>query len=162
MSVGHEAVFARNAIAAIEFVGTIGIALWGLRTGRNYLAFAFAIIGVVLLIDVPSLLAADGPALTSDLLGRAERFPFRPLHHPRPQDFRRWRFWRCGASHRLNSISKRESSVQRVTSPAATSKGTQSVFPATSSSRGLAINRRGVPSGQSDRSHTGPGPLTGN
>ncbi|MEM7239242.1 MAG: EamA family transporter, partial [Pseudomonadota bacterium] len=26
-------------VAAIEFVGTIGIALWGLRTGRNYLAF---------------------------------------------------------------------------------------------------------------------------
>ena len=69
MNAGHEVVFARNAIAAIEFVGTIGIALWGLRTGRNYLAFAFAIIGVVLLIDVPSLLAADGPALTSDLLG---------------------------------------------------------------------------------------------
>ncbi|MEM8792469.1 MAG: EamA family transporter [Pseudomonadota bacterium] len=56
-------------VAAIEFVGTIGIALWGLRTGRNYLAFAIAIIGVALLIDVPSLLAADGPALTSDLLG---------------------------------------------------------------------------------------------
>ncbi|MBO6551600.1 MAG: EamA family transporter [Roseitalea sp.] len=58
-----------SLVAAIEFVGTIGIALWGLRTGRNYLAFAFAIIGVALLIDVPSLLAADGPALTSDLLG---------------------------------------------------------------------------------------------
>ena len=69
MSAGNEAVCARNAIAAIEFVGTIGIPLWGLRTGRNYLAFAFAIIGVALLIDVPSLLAADGPALTSDLLG---------------------------------------------------------------------------------------------
>ena len=58
-----------SLVAAIEFVGTIGIALWGLRTGRNYLAFAFAIIGVALLIDVPSLLAADGPELTSDLLG---------------------------------------------------------------------------------------------
>jgi inner membrane transporter RhtA len=56
-------------VAAIEFVGTIGIALWGLRTGRNYMAFAFAIIGVALLIDVPSLFSAGGPALTSDLLG---------------------------------------------------------------------------------------------
>lgn len=56
-------------VAAIEFIGTIGIALWGLRTGRNYLAFAFAIFGVALLIDVPSLLAADGAAFTSDLLG---------------------------------------------------------------------------------------------
>lgn len=56
-------------VAAIEFVGTIGIALWGLRTGRNYLAFGVAIAGVTLLIDVPSLFAAGGPALTSDLLG---------------------------------------------------------------------------------------------
>ncbi|MEM7749477.1 MAG: EamA family transporter [Pseudomonadota bacterium] len=56
-------------VAAIEFVGTIGIALWGLRTGRNFVAFAVAIIGVALLIDVPSLLTAEGPSLTSDLLG---------------------------------------------------------------------------------------------
>jgi inner membrane transporter RhtA len=49
-------------VAAIEFVGTIGIALWGLRTGRNYLAFALAVAGVTLLIDVPSLFAMDGPA----------------------------------------------------------------------------------------------------
>ncbi|MEM6677940.1 MAG: EamA family transporter [Pseudomonadota bacterium] len=56
-------------VAAIEFVGTIGIALWGLRTGRNYLAFLLAIAGVILLIDIPSLFAAGGPALTSDLLG---------------------------------------------------------------------------------------------
>ncbi|MEM7239829.1 MAG: EamA family transporter, partial [Pseudomonadota bacterium] len=56
-------------VAAIEFVGTIGIALWGLRTGRNYLAFIVAIIGVALLIDVPSALAADREALSSDLLG---------------------------------------------------------------------------------------------
>ncbi len=58
-----------SLVAAIEFVGTIGLALWGLRTGRNSLAFACAIIGVALLIDVPSLLAADGPALNADLLG---------------------------------------------------------------------------------------------
>ncbi|WP_254440765.1 DMT family transporter [Ruegeria sp. HKCCA6837] len=56
-------------VAAIEFVSTIVIALLGVRTGRNYLAFAFAIIGVALLIDAPSLLAADGPDLISDLLG---------------------------------------------------------------------------------------------
>jgi inner membrane transporter RhtA len=56
-------------VAAIEFVGTIGIALWGLRTGRNFLAFATAVSGVALLIDVPSLFASGGPALTSDLLG---------------------------------------------------------------------------------------------
>lgn len=56
-------------VAAIEFIGTIGIALWGLRTGRNFLAFALAIVGVALLIDVPSLLSAEAAALTSDLLG---------------------------------------------------------------------------------------------
>jgi inner membrane transporter RhtA len=56
-------------VAAIEFVGTIGIALWGLRTGRNYLAFVVTVVGVALLIDVPSLLSARGDALTSDLLG---------------------------------------------------------------------------------------------
>lgn len=56
-------------VAAIEFVGTIGIALWGLRTGRNVFAFILAITGVAVLIDVPSLFAAGGPQLTSDLLG---------------------------------------------------------------------------------------------
>jgi inner membrane transporter RhtA len=56
-------------VAAIEFVGTIGFALWGLRTGRNYLAFVVTIVGVALLTDVPSLLAAEGQALTSELLG---------------------------------------------------------------------------------------------
>lgn len=56
-------------VAAIEFVGTVGIALWGLRTGRNAFAFLLAVGGVVLLIDIPSLIAARGPALTSDMLG---------------------------------------------------------------------------------------------
>lgn len=56
-------------VAAIEFVGTIGIALWGLRTGRNYIALAVAFVGVALLIDVPSLAKAGGPALASDLMG---------------------------------------------------------------------------------------------
>ena len=56
-------------VAAIEFVGTIGIALWGLRTGRNAFAFLLAVGGVALLIDIPSLFTARGPALTSDMLG---------------------------------------------------------------------------------------------
>jgi len=56
-------------VAAIEFAGTIAVALWSLRTGRNCLAFIVTIAGVGLLIDVPSLLAAEGPALASDLLG---------------------------------------------------------------------------------------------
>lgn len=56
-------------VAAIEFIGTIGIALWGLRTGRNLVALAVAITGVALLIDAPALIALDGPALTRDLLG---------------------------------------------------------------------------------------------
>lgn len=56
-------------VAAIEFVGTIGIALWGLRTPRNVLALALALAGVTLLIDVPSLFVSGGAALASDLLG---------------------------------------------------------------------------------------------
>ena len=35
-----------------EFVGTVGIALYGLRTGRNVLALALAVGGVFILIDV--------------------------------------------------------------------------------------------------------------
>ena len=56
-------------VAAIEFVGTTGIALWGFRTARNFLAFAITILGVALLIDVPSLFAAESAALVSDLIG---------------------------------------------------------------------------------------------
>ncbi|WP_137389275.1 EamA family transporter [Rhodoligotrophos defluvii] len=57
-------------VAAIEFVGTIGVALWGLRTGRNWLAFALTMIGVALLIDVPWLLGiGSGAAWSSDPLG---------------------------------------------------------------------------------------------
>lgn len=47
-------------VAAIEFVGTIGVALWGLRTGRNWLAFSLTVIGVSLLIDVPWLIGLGG------------------------------------------------------------------------------------------------------
>ena len=41
-----------SLVAAMEFVGTIGVALFGLRTGRNALALALAVFGVFLLIDV--------------------------------------------------------------------------------------------------------------
>ncbi|UNZ52002.1 MULTISPECIES: EamA family transporter [Agrobacterium] len=47
-------------VAAMEFVGTIGVALWGLRTGRNWLAFALTVFGVALLIDVPWLVGLGG------------------------------------------------------------------------------------------------------
>ncbi|MGF7212542.1 inner membrane transporter RhtA [Skermanella aerolata] len=49
-----------SLVAAIEFVGTIGLALYGLRTGRNLLALALAVTGVFVLIDV---------RLSSDPLG---------------------------------------------------------------------------------------------
>lgn len=39
-------------VAAIEFVGTIGIALYGLRTRRNLVALAMAVTGLLLLVDV--------------------------------------------------------------------------------------------------------------
>lgn len=39
-------------VAAMEFVGTIGVALYGLRTTRNVMALGLAAIGVVVLIDV--------------------------------------------------------------------------------------------------------------
>lgn len=41
-----------SLVAAIEFVGTIGVALYGLRTGRNLAALALAVLGVFILIDV--------------------------------------------------------------------------------------------------------------
>lgn len=41
-----------SLVAAIEFAGTIGIALDGLRTTRNLLALALAVLGVLILIDV--------------------------------------------------------------------------------------------------------------
>lgn len=41
-----------SLVAAIEFVGTVVVALWGLRTGLNLLALALAATGVVVLIDV--------------------------------------------------------------------------------------------------------------
>lgn len=41
-----------SLVAAIEFVGTIGVALVGLRSARNLTALAVAVTGTVLLIDV--------------------------------------------------------------------------------------------------------------
>ena len=41
-----------SLVAAMEFVGTIGVALYGLRTGRNFAALALAVVGVLMLIDV--------------------------------------------------------------------------------------------------------------
>jgi inner membrane transporter RhtA len=41
-----------SLVAAIEFVGTIGVALCGLRSGRNFAALLVAGIGTFLLLDV--------------------------------------------------------------------------------------------------------------
>lgn len=41
-----------SLVAAMEFVGTVGVALYGLRTKRNFLALTLAVGGVVILIDV--------------------------------------------------------------------------------------------------------------
>jgi inner membrane transporter RhtA len=41
-----------SLVAAIEFVGTTGVALYGLRTARNLAALALTVLGVFLLIDV--------------------------------------------------------------------------------------------------------------
>ena len=41
-----------SLVAAIEFVGTIGVALYGLRTVRNLAALSLAVLGVFLLINV--------------------------------------------------------------------------------------------------------------
>ncbi|MCG8491246.1 MAG: EamA family transporter [Sneathiellales bacterium] len=41
-----------NLVAAMEFVGTIGVALYGVHTFRNVVALVLAVCGVVLMIDV--------------------------------------------------------------------------------------------------------------
>ncbi|PAU75508.1 EamA family transporter [Halomonas salipaludis] len=41
-----------SLVAAMEFVGTIAVALYGLRTRRNLLALGLAVIGVFVLIDL--------------------------------------------------------------------------------------------------------------
>src|SRR5579859_3213111 len=41
-----------SLVAAIEFVGTIGVALYGMRTARNQVALGVAVVGVFILINV--------------------------------------------------------------------------------------------------------------
>jgi inner membrane transporter RhtA len=41
-----------SLVAAIEFVGSIGVALYGMRTGRNRAALGMAVAGVFILINV--------------------------------------------------------------------------------------------------------------
>ncbi len=41
-----------SLVAAMEFVGTIAVALYGLRTGRNAIALVLVVVGVLVLIDV--------------------------------------------------------------------------------------------------------------
>ena len=41
-----------SLVAAMEFAGTVLIALWGVRTGRNLAALGLTVAGVLLLIDV--------------------------------------------------------------------------------------------------------------
>jgi inner membrane transporter RhtA len=41
-----------SLVAAIEFIGTIGVALYGLRSRRNFIALGLAVAGVVILINV--------------------------------------------------------------------------------------------------------------
>lgn len=41
-----------SLVAAIEFIGTIGVALYGLRSVRNFAALALTAVGVFILIDV--------------------------------------------------------------------------------------------------------------
>lgn len=42
-------------VAAIEFLGTVMVALWGLRCRRNLIALGLTVLGVLLLIGLPSL-----------------------------------------------------------------------------------------------------------
>ena len=41
-----------SLVAAMEFVGTIAVALYGLRSGRNLAALALSVLGVLILIDL--------------------------------------------------------------------------------------------------------------
>jgi inner membrane transporter RhtA len=50
-----------SLVAAIEFVGSIGLALYGMRTPRNVVALAMAVTGVFVLIRVK--LSSDWPGL---------------------------------------------------------------------------------------------------
>ena len=57
-----------SLVAAIEFVGTIGVALYGLRTARNLAALALAVLGAFLLINVrwsSDPMGSSGPSSTA-------------------------------------------------------------------------------------------------
>lgn len=41
-----------SLVAAIEFVGILGVALYGLRTIRNFIALMLSVAGVIVLIDI--------------------------------------------------------------------------------------------------------------
>jgi inner membrane transporter RhtA len=41
-----------SLVAALEFVGTVGVALYGMRTRRNLAALILAVVGVFILIDI--------------------------------------------------------------------------------------------------------------
>ena len=67
-----------SLVAAIEFVGTIVLALFGLRSGRNLLALALAVVGAFCLIDV------SWSSDPSACLGAAQRRDVRRLRRARP------------------------------------------------------------------------------
>ena len=52
-----------NLVAAMEFVGTVGLALVGLRTWRNTIALPLTVLGVLILIDICWSLDIVGLAL---------------------------------------------------------------------------------------------------
>jgi inner membrane transporter RhtA len=58
-----------SLVAAIEFVGTIGVALYGFRTVRNFAALALAVSGVLVLINVKW--SSDGVGLAWAFLNGA-------------------------------------------------------------------------------------------
>ncbi len=63
-----------SLVAAIEFVGSIGLALFGLRTARNLIALSLAVTGVMLLIGVhwsSGVRHGSGPGLFWALLNGA-------------------------------------------------------------------------------------------
>ncbi len=41
-----------STVATVEFVGTIGVALWGARSARNLAALAIAVVGTLMLVDM--------------------------------------------------------------------------------------------------------------
>ncbi len=59
-----------SLVATMEFVGTIGVALYGLRTARNLAALLLALCGVFLLIDI----GRTNPLGSGDPMGLAWAF----------------------------------------------------------------------------------------